>query len=269
MQKPEEGEVKKSDGSAAKSCQGGRSDGLAPSRPRRKGSGLEKRQVYRVPGQQLRGGTVAIVLETAEGARFDAEILDLSIKGVGARFQGHPLPDLDLRDDVTIEVLVSGEQPWRLPAIMRSAFKTPNWSRYGFEFVGDKAQTGGFASRIYHWFNRRSSPRAEPDAERPIEVFFEQPGEELTKGRLTNISSGGAAVEVQGGEACTLAVGDATTIRLAFEEGADLLSLSAEIRRCELSGKQATIGLRFTGPFDQDVMDQVSSYVLERLASEF
>ncbi len=101
------------------------------------------------------------------------------------------------------------------------------------------------------------------------EPLFEQPGEELTKGRLTNISSGGAAVEVQGGEACTLAVGDTTTIRLAFEEGANLLSLSAEIRRCELSGKQATIGLRFTGPFDQDLMDQVSSYVLERLASEF
>ncbi len=229
---------------------------------------MEKRQVYRVPGQRLPAGAVAIVLETADGSRFDAEILDLSIKGVGARFDGQTLPDLDLRHEVTIEVVLSGEEPWRLPAIMRSGFKASNWCRYGFEFVGDKVRAGGVASRIYHWFNRRSSERAAPEAERPIEVFFEQPGEVLTKGRLTNISSGGAAVEVQHGEGCTLAVGDTTTIRLALTEGANLLSLSAEVRRCELSGKQATIGLRFTGPFDQDVMDQVSSYVLEHLASE-
>ena len=99
-------------------------------------------------------------------------------------------------------------------------------------------------------------------------MSFERLGEAPTKGRMVNISSGGASVEVPCSEGLTLEVGDRTTIRFALTQGANPVWLSAEIQRCESNGKEVTFALQFERPFDRDAEEQVDRYVLERLAGE-
>lgn len=226
------------------------------------------REVYRVPYRELADREVAIVLETDGGERFDAEIIDLSIKGVGTRFEGRGRPDLDLRDEVIIEITMSGwEQPSRIPAILRSAFQAPGWCRYGFEFTGGELPARGLARSIYRWLDRRS-PAGAGAADLPIEVCFERSSEGPVKGSMVNLCSGGASVEVACSEGFAPTVGTVTTIVFALAEDTEPISLHAEIQGCESNGSEVTLVLQFRGPFDPDAKELVDRYVIDRLMSQ-
>ena len=196
----------------------------------------EKRAFYRVPYRKIAGSEVTVVLENADCERFHAQILDLSIKGVGVYLEGD-LPSLRRRASFIVEIKLSGyDQAIRLPATLRSALREPGRCRCGFEFKGGGFPGQGFASRVYGWFNRRRSPRAVLDD--PVEVSFERVGFEPVKGRILDLGSNGATIDLSRGEGRTLRVGDTTPISLALSPDAPAASLLARIRSCELTSRR-------------------------------
>ena len=227
----------------------------------------ERRSVYRVPYRGLGGHEVGIVLERSGGERFHAEILDLSIKGVGARFHGENAPDLAVRERVTIEITVSGhEGPMRIPATVRSASVKPDMCRAGFEFRGSGLSRLGLAQRVYGWFNRRKSPRAV--AGEAITAWITRPDSEPIEGSMLDVSSSGVTIEVGRSDGRSLREGETRTILLGLVAGASPAALDAKIQRRETSGSNLTLGLEFQPPFDTEAKMRVDRFVVERLLAQ-
>lgn len=228
---------------------------------------VEKRKVYRVPYRSMAGREVSIVLETGTGDRFDAEIVDLSIKGVGIRFSGERLPELDNREGVAIEITLSGyEKPLRIPATTRSIFKEPGKRRYGFEFRSGRFPSKGLTSRVYAWFNRRRSPRAVPTE--GVEVHLARFGLDPIKGSLVDICSEGATAELPRSEGRMLEVGDTITASFALSPNAPPVPRVARIAFRETEGRLMKAVLEFEGPEDPEAKDQIDRFVVEHLLAQ-
>ena len=227
----------------------------------------ERRSVYRVPYRGLAGHEIGIVLERADGERFDAQILDLSIKGVGARFDGERIPDLARRERVTIEITLSGhEGPLRIPTTVRSAAVKPGMCRAGFEFRGTGFPRQGLAGRVYSWFNRRGSPRAV--AGQSIAASIACPEGEPIKGWMIDMSSSGVTIKVRRSDGRTLRVGETRTVLLALVDDPSPVALDAKIQRRESNASDLTLGLEFQPPFDTEAKVRVDRFVVEHLLSQ-
>ena len=90
-------------------------------------------------------------------------------------------------------------------------------------------------------------------------------GFEPVKGRILDLGSNGATIDLSRGEGRTLRVGDTTQVSLALYADAPAASLLARIRSCESAGSKMRVGLEFEGPFDPDAKDLVDRFVVERL----
>lgn len=233
----------------------GRADGDRP--------GGDQRSHYRV---RALPDSMRVTLRTDEGS-VEGGLLDLSIRGAGARFDPAAMPAAMPGDRVRLEFrALLLLEPLATEAIVRRVDAVGGELRVGFEFADPRAVLRDVPYVLRPYFNRRRHPRVEiPEA---VEVEVVAPGVRCS-GRLRQLGLGGAMVSLPMEPASQLGRGDRLELRFALPERPEPFWFLAVVRGLSQAGDELGCSLRFdragTVGFEEQ-RDAVTEIVAMRLA---
>ncbi len=216
---------------------------------------MEKRRYYRINVADRDVGDLYTEIETASGERFEAELLELSLRGFGARFQGKSIPALDLHEEVTVHI-DSSDLAGRLSvaAIVRFVYDESGWCRCGFEFEDPERLARSLKGTLARLFNQRRSRRFKPDPAHAIAATLQAADGPTVKGQVADLSSGGVAVVVRRDASPGLDTNDPTRVSLQLPGQAAPIELAARVRHYREVGDSLRYGLEFEGPFSAEFL---------------
>lgn len=158
------------------------------------GAGVERRECYRVDAAET-DNYLRLWLHADGVGRIEAEIVDLSHKGVGLRLAPDLAPSLGERQEVQLQFHdLEGEPIPVISARLRSVVRTQGGVRYGLDFRPTQNLAEDLPGHLLVLFNRRAARRIAPPE--PVAVEVEPAGDGARMGRLRDISWSGAGVDL-------------------------------------------------------------------------
>lgn len=204
----------------------------------------ERRKQYRTGPARAHPLRVTLALEGER--KLDGAFVDLSVRGVAARF--HLAHDPALKPDDVVELTVSSatrESEVRTPC--RTVYSRQDGEshlRYGFEFinVGDLfAQLDAFYARH---FNRRASVRVLPELDRRVPVALSW-GASDAQGTLHDLSRTGLGLSISLEAASRLGKTKMVAVSLQLPGQAARIHGQAALRHRKNIASKVLLGLAF------------------------
>ena len=196
---------------------------------------MKSREVYRVQAEEGRG--LQVVVETAPGEAFEAQVVDVSIKGAATRFPARA-PTLSIGDRVWLVFHAAAlPEEVAVAATVRHFVQEEHGLRYGFEFHARGRLGERIPTTLQRLFNRRAAYRAAP--REPSEVALKTSAEVRINARLRDLSATGIGVLVDPEVAPRFVLGERVDVSFELPHRVGRFDLAAWVRnyqRCTTGG---------------------------------
>jgi hypothetical protein len=219
---------------------------------------------------------LGLLVRTAVGNTFAAEVLDLSNKSVVVRFPRNDMPILFISEQATL--LFSSAQlpePISVEANVRSRTETQLHRRYALQFTESIQSRTRVSGELQRLFNRRGTYRVALDAKESVEVVIQIPERgglnSLFTARLKDISATGLRIEAPLDVDAVLAEHEQLEASFNLPASAAALKLVAWIRNRISEGDAVGYGLEFDAKHSENFHQQqneIIDYVMRRQRGE-
>ena len=220
------------------------------------GPGVDRRELYRVDLREDERG-LSVAVETAQGHKIEAQLVDLSRKGLALRIPADRAPDVAAREQLWLHFRDPGDRPIApLRAMVRSVIGTPGFVRYGLRFDPDQDLSQVLPEDLLPRFNQRVARRIRPREEIAIEL---RPGDDgrAVVGRVRDLSWSGLGASIPA-QAHASPLDGARDVELRFELPGIRrpLCLRGRIQRDLLIDDRVCYGIRFDPVLSEDFVGQ-------------
>jgi hypothetical protein len=205
----------------------------------------ERRKFYRRPHPRAHELSVGVVVRKGEVRM--GEMVDLSIRGTGAKFVTEQQTDLAPGNRVLVRISAAGREE-KIETAARVVFQLEprgSTARFGFEFTdseGLQLQLSDFFRRV---FNRRRAMRARPPFNALIPTSIWWGGQDF-EGSLVELSTDGASLHVARETAEALPLKSLIWVRFQLPGIERELGGSCHVvRRSHTPGGPSTLGVNF------------------------
>ena len=220
----------------------------------------ERRTKHRVPPQGDNPLEVSLFVSAEKPV--EAELLDLSLSGVGLRLPAPLVEAVPDGQEVQIRFTATRhERSFTVPALARNRRKENGTSRCGFQFVEPQRFFKKLDSAFWRLFNRREAFRVTGGTGAVQQIRLEGGGVSAD-GRLLDVSVAGLAVDVPTENAAAL--GQVDQVHLSFTplEGGGGVQIDGVIRYRTISGDDVRFGVEFASA--EGHMKALAEYMAQR-----
>ena len=187
---------------------------------------------------------VSMTVERADGSRFEAEPLDLSVRGASFRTSGDGLDVLVNEEVVDLVISIGEGLDVRTPGVARRRVDTENGTEWGVEFINLGNLYGQWDNVLGHYLNRRSLMRVKPALDQGLAGSLFSEGHKM-KATVCDLNVQGAGLLVGHIEAALLRMGAPARVTFCLPGSKKELVGPARIQHCRRLDQQDIVGLAF------------------------